>query len=29
MKWFEGVEKKSKSALKDSKPQYCEAMNIE
>lgn len=28
MKWFEGLEKKSKSDLKDSKPQYCAAMNI-
>jgi hypothetical protein len=26
VKWFEGVEKKSKSSLKDSKPQYCTAM---
>jgi hypothetical protein len=28
MKWFEGLEKKSKSALKESKPQYCVPMNI-
>jgi hypothetical protein len=28
MKWFEGLEKKSKSELKDSKPQYCAPMNI-
>jgi hypothetical protein len=28
MKWFEGLEKKSKSDLKDSKPQYCVPMNI-
>ena len=28
MKWFEGVEKKSKSDLKESKPQYCSPMNI-
>jgi hypothetical protein len=28
MKWFEGLEKKSKSDLKDSKPQYCAPMNI-
>jgi hypothetical protein len=28
MKWFEGLEKKSKSNLKDSKPQYCVPMNI-
>jgi hypothetical protein len=28
LKWFEGVEKKSKSDLKDSKPQYCAPMNI-
>ncbi len=28
MKWFEGLEKKSKSELKDSKPQYCVPMNI-
>lgn len=27
-KWFEGLEKKSKSDLKDSKPQYCVPMNI-
>ncbi len=26
VKWFEGVEKKSKSSLKESKPQYCTAM---
>jgi hypothetical protein len=28
MKWFEGLEKKSKSDFKDSKPQYCAPMNI-
>jgi hypothetical protein len=28
MKWFEGLEKQSKSDLKDSKPQYCVPMNI-
>jgi hypothetical protein len=28
MKWFEGLEKKSKSDLKDSKPKYCVPMNI-
>lgn len=28
MKWFEGLEKKSKSDLKDAKPQYCVPMNI-
>lgn len=28
MKWFEGLEKKSKSDLKDAKPQYCIPMNI-
>jgi hypothetical protein len=28
MKWFEGLEKKSKSDLKESKPQYCAPMNI-
>jgi len=28
MKWFDSVEKKSKSGLKDSKPQYCVPMNI-
>lgn len=28
MKWFEGLQKKNKSALKDSKPQYCAPMNI-
>ena len=28
MKWFEGLEKKSKSDLKDSKPQYCVPMNV-
>jgi len=28
MKWFEGLEKKSKSELKDSQPQYCVPMNI-
>jgi len=26
LKWFEGVEKKSKSSFKESKPQYCSAM---
>lgn len=26
VKWFDGVEKKSKSSFKESKPQYCEAM---
>jgi len=25
-KWFEGIEKKSKSSLKESKPQYCAPM---
>src|SRR5260370_2536541 len=28
IKWFEGLEKKSKSDFKDSKPQYCAPMNI-
>ncbi len=28
MKWFEGLEKKNKSAFKDSKPQYCAPMSI-
>jgi hypothetical protein len=28
MKWFERLEKKSKSDMKDSKPQYCVPMNI-
>jgi len=28
MKWFEGLEKKSKSELKESKPQYCAPINI-
>jgi hypothetical protein len=28
VKWFEGVEKKSKSSLKESKPQYCTAMTF-
>ncbi|MCU1302078.1 MAG: hypothetical protein JWQ87_2362 [Candidatus Sulfotelmatobacter sp.] len=28
LKWFEGVEKKSKSELKESKPQYCAPINI-
>jgi len=28
VKWFEGLEKKSKSDLKDAKPQYCVPMNI-
>lgn len=28
MKWFEGLEKKSKSDLKESKPQYCAPMNL-
>ncbi len=28
MKWFEGVEKKSKSELKEAKPQYCAPINI-
>jgi hypothetical protein len=28
VKWFEGVEKKSKSSLKESKPQYCSAMTF-
>jgi hypothetical protein len=28
LKWFEGVEKKSKSDLKDATPQYCAPMNV-
>lgn len=28
VKWFKEVEKKSKSGLKDAKPQYCAPMNI-
>jgi len=28
IKWFESLEKKSKSDLKDSKPQYCAPMNL-
>jgi hypothetical protein len=28
MKWFDGLEKKSKSSFKESKPQYCEPMTI-
>ncbi len=28
MKWFEELQKKSKSAMKESKPQYCIPMNI-
>jgi hypothetical protein len=28
MKWFEGLQKKSKSGLKESKPKYCAPMNI-
>ena len=28
VKWFEGMEKKSKSSLKESKPQYCVAMTM-
>ena len=28
MKWFDGLEKKSKSDLKEAKPQYCAPMNI-
>ena len=28
VKWFEGLEKKSKSSLKDAKPQYCSAMTL-
>ncbi len=28
MKWFEGLQKKSKPALQESKPQYCAPMNI-
>lgn len=28
MKWFDGLEKKSKSALKDAKPQYCAPLNV-
>lgn len=28
LKWFEGMEKKSKSDLQEAKPQYCASMNI-
>ena len=28
IKWFEGLEKKNKSDLKDAKPQYCVPMNV-
>jgi len=28
IKWFDGMEKKSKSDLKDGKPQYCVPMNL-
>jgi hypothetical protein len=28
LKWFDGLEKKSKSDFKESKPQYCVPMNI-
>ena len=28
VKWFEGLEKRSKSDMKDAKPQYCVPMNI-
>ena len=28
VKWFDGVEKKNKSSLKESKPQYCVAMTM-
>ena len=28
MKWFDGLEKKSKSDFKDSKPQYCAPINL-
>ncbi|MGP0096930.1 MAG: hypothetical protein ACLPHI_07825 [Terriglobales bacterium] len=28
IKWFEGLEKRTKSALKESKPQYCTPINI-
>jgi len=28
VKWFEGIEKKNKSSLKESKPQYCVAMTM-
>jgi hypothetical protein len=28
IKWFDGLEKKSKSSLKESQPQYCLPMNI-
>ncbi len=28
VKWFEGLEKKNKSSLKDSNPQYCVPMNV-
>ena len=29
MKWFQGLEKKSKSEMKESKPQYCRPINID
>jgi hypothetical protein len=29
MKWFDGLDKKSKSALKDAKPQYCAPLNLD
>ncbi len=29
IKWFEGLEKKSKSSFKESKPQYCTAMTMQ
>jgi hypothetical protein len=28
LKWFEDLEKKNKSAFKDSKPQYCKPINV-
>jgi hypothetical protein len=28
LKWFDGLEKKSKSDFKDAKPQYCAPMNV-
>lgn len=28
LKWYDGLEKKSKADLKDSKPQYCAPMNL-
>jgi hypothetical protein len=28
VKWFEGIEKKGKSSLKEAKPQYCTAMTL-